>query len=107
MRTEDRPFARSQVDVAKVALGERGLVWWNDGAVDYNRNFVRTKPYAEWFEDLPYKTLRRDTRGCGFPLVMLRCIQQRHPSNYCHRVESDWALSRETILTAKLRAGYC
>lgn len=40
--------ARSEVDRTKVALGERGPVWWTDGAPDYNRRLARTTPYAEW-----------------------------------------------------------
>jgi hypothetical protein len=41
--------ARAAVDNAKVALGERGPVWWRDGAPDYNRFFVLNTPYAKWF----------------------------------------------------------
>ncbi|NIJ80619.1 hypothetical protein [Xanthomonas cannabis] len=41
--------ARRQVDAAKVALGERGPVWWSDGADDLNRHLVRNTPYAAWF----------------------------------------------------------
>lgn len=40
--------ARAAVDAAKRALGERGPVWWDDGAPDYNRCLVRNTPYAEW-----------------------------------------------------------
>lgn len=40
--------ARAAVDEAKVALGERGPVWWTDGAPDFNRRMARTTPYAEW-----------------------------------------------------------
>jgi len=43
---------RAQVDAAKRALGERGPVWWDDGAPDYNRQLVRDTPYAEWFFSL-------------------------------------------------------
>ncbi len=39
--------ARAQVHAAKVALGERGPVWWDDGAPDYNRHLLRNTPYAE------------------------------------------------------------
>jgi hypothetical protein len=42
--------ARNAVDQAKVALGERGPVWWTDGAPDLNRHQVKTSPYAAWFE---------------------------------------------------------
>lgn len=44
--------ARSRVDCAKRALGERGAVWWTDGAPDFNRMLVKNTPYAEWFEGL-------------------------------------------------------
>jgi hypothetical protein len=41
--------AREQVNAAKVALGERGTVWWKDGAPDYTRRSVEKTPYAEWY----------------------------------------------------------
>jgi len=44
--------ARAAVDQAKHALGERGPVWWADGAPDYNRHLVRNTPYADWFSSL-------------------------------------------------------
>lgn len=44
--------AHRAVDAAKVALGERGAVWWDDGAPDYNRRMARTTPYADWFAAL-------------------------------------------------------
>lgn len=55
LKTADRDAlasARAEVDNAKVALGERGPVWWDDGAVDLNRHLARTTRYAEWFETL-------------------------------------------------------
>ncbi|TNC48305.1 hypothetical protein FHG66_14380 [Rubellimicrobium rubrum] len=45
--------ARARVDAAKRALGERGPVWWTDGAPDLNRRMARTTPYADWFAALP------------------------------------------------------
>lgn len=42
--------ARAHVQAAKVALGERGPVWWADGEPDFNRRQVRNTPYADWFE---------------------------------------------------------
>lgn len=45
--------ARSAVDRAKRALGERGPVWWTDGAPDYNRHLAKNTPYADWFAGLP------------------------------------------------------
>ncbi|MGB3794872.1 MAG: hypothetical protein WA957_01045 [Alteraurantiacibacter sp.] len=50
--TEKLRQARAGVDAAKVALGERGPVWWNDGAPDYNRHMARNTPYADWWENL-------------------------------------------------------
>jgi hypothetical protein len=44
--------ARARVDAAKRALGERGPVWWADGAPDLNRRMARTTPYADWFAAL-------------------------------------------------------
>lgn len=44
--------ARTVVNNAKVALGERGPVWWTDGSPDLNRHMVRTTVYADWFADL-------------------------------------------------------
>jgi hypothetical protein len=46
------PAARAAVDAAKTALGERGPVWWDDGAPDLNRRMVRNTAYAEWYADL-------------------------------------------------------
>ena len=42
--------ARQRVDGAKRQLGERGPVWWSDGAPDFNRHLARNSPYASWFE---------------------------------------------------------
>lgn len=44
--------ARGRVDQAKIALGERGQVWWTDGAPDFNRHLVRNTAYAAWFNSL-------------------------------------------------------
>ncbi len=41
--------ARDRVDAAKRALGERGPVWWDDGAPDLTRHLARTTTYAEWW----------------------------------------------------------
>jgi hypothetical protein len=45
--------ARAAVDEAKHALGERGPVWWLDGAPDFNRKMVANTPYADWFAAQP------------------------------------------------------
>ena len=44
--------AHRSVDDAKRVLGERGPVWWTDGAPDYNRHMVKNSPYADWYERL-------------------------------------------------------
>lgn len=49
---EAEAVARLVVHRAKVALGERGPVWWTDGAPDFNRHMARNTPYADWFANL-------------------------------------------------------
>ena len=44
-------LARQGVDAAKRGLGERGAVWWHDGAPDYNRRMARNTPYAGWYAE--------------------------------------------------------
>jgi hypothetical protein len=41
--------ARGRINDAKIALGERGPVWWDDGAPDLNRHLVKNTMYAAWF----------------------------------------------------------
>lgn len=41
--------ARTAVDAAKRGLGERGPVWWDDGAPDLTRRLAKTTGYAEWW----------------------------------------------------------
>ena len=48
----ERAVARKTVDNAKIGLGERGPVWWADGATDYNRHMAVNSPYRSWFERL-------------------------------------------------------
>lgn len=45
-------LAGAKVQATKVALGERGDVWWDDGSPDYNQRSVSQTPYAEWFASL-------------------------------------------------------
>ena len=49
---DGREAARAEVDRTKRALGERGPVWWTDGAPDFNRKMVKNTPYAAWFASL-------------------------------------------------------
>lgn len=44
--------AHAAVDAAKIALGERGPIWWTDDAPDLNRHMVKNTPYAGWFARL-------------------------------------------------------
>ncbi|WP_224245750.1 hypothetical protein [Hyalangium gracile] len=48
--------ARARVHRAKVGLGERGPVWWSDGAPDFNRKMARNTPYAEWYSRVMRET---------------------------------------------------
>jgi hypothetical protein len=43
--------ARRMVDEAKKALGERGGVWWSDGAPDFNRRLIKHTPYHDWWDN--------------------------------------------------------
>lgn len=52
--------ARARVNEAKIALGERGPVWWTDGAPDETRLAPATSSYAEWWANLD-----DDTRKAG------------------------------------------
>lgn len=49
----ERRSAREHVDQTKQALGERGPVWWTDGAPDFNRKLAKNTPYRDWFSQLP------------------------------------------------------
>jgi len=55
--------AHAAVDRAKIALGERGPVWWEDGAPDLNRHLARTGSYAKWFAE--HLRQRRDMPDAG------------------------------------------
>ena len=65
---EAETLARRQIDEAKRGLGERGPVWWSDGAPDFNRHAVRSSPYADWYA----QTKRQSSGGgtaCGAALL--------------------------------------
>ena len=54
MRAKDETrlvAARASVDAAKVALGERGPVWWDDD-IEFDRHLVKNTPYARWYRSL-------------------------------------------------------
>jgi phage/plasmid primase-like uncharacterized protein len=44
--------AHIAVDEVKRTLGERGPVWWDDGAPDLNRHMARNTLYADLFSKL-------------------------------------------------------
>ena len=44
--------ARERVHAAKVALGERGPVWWDDGAPDESQRSPQNSSYADWWAAL-------------------------------------------------------
>lgn len=50
--TEETKAARAKVHDAKVKLGERGPVWWNDGSRDVNRCHPKNTEYADWWRNL-------------------------------------------------------
>ncbi|GFZ62883.1 hypothetical protein PSE10A_53940 [Pseudomonas amygdali pv. eriobotryae] len=45
--------ARAALQAAKMALGERGPVWWGDGEPDLNQRMVENTQYAGWYRQLP------------------------------------------------------
>ena len=48
---EDRD-ARTRINAAKTRLGERGPVWWDDGAPDESGLAPDQSSYAEWWAGL-------------------------------------------------------
>ncbi|MFD1343400.1 hypothetical protein [Litorisediminicola beolgyonensis] len=55
----DIQAARAAVDAAKRRLGERGPVWWDDGAPDETGTHPKNCSYATWWEALPPETRDR------------------------------------------------
>jgi hypothetical protein len=55
-----REEARQRVELIKNALGERGPVWWSDGAPDLNRHMAKNTPFAQWFATLTEEQLERE-----------------------------------------------
>jgi hypothetical protein len=52
---DEMKAARTDVNAAKVGLGERGPVWWDDGTPDLNRHKVENTPYAAWYGHLQHE----------------------------------------------------
>ena len=57
-----RREARDRVDAAKHSLGERGPVWWDDGAPDQGRRAPWNSTYADW-----WVSLDKEARDRGAP----------------------------------------
>ncbi|MEB8388478.1 hypothetical protein OO012_14720 [Rhodobacteraceae bacterium KMM 6894] len=53
--------ARAAVDAAKQALGERGPVWWDDGAPDQGGLHPKNSTYADWWTALDADARARGT----------------------------------------------
>jgi hypothetical protein len=49
---DEEAAAHKAVDEVKRALGERGLVWWDDGSPDLNRYMAKNTLYADWYAGL-------------------------------------------------------
>ena len=49
---DEERTARAAVHEAKVALGERGPVWWDDDAPDENRKAPWNSSYKPWWDGL-------------------------------------------------------
>lgn len=49
---EETKQARAVVQEAKVQLGERGPVWWDDGSPDVNQYHPKNTIYADWWRSL-------------------------------------------------------
>ncbi|MBU2357565.1 MAG: hypothetical protein KKB02_01315 [Alphaproteobacteria bacterium] len=53
--------ARDRVDLAKRDLGERGPVWWDDGAPDEGGKHPKNSSYADWWAGLDAEAQARGT----------------------------------------------
>jgi hypothetical protein len=60
---EAEAAAHGAVDEVKRSLGERGPVWWDDGAPDFNRRVAKNTPYADGTRAL----LASATEDCELP----------------------------------------
>lgn len=56
---EAEGLARTHVDTLKRALGERGSVWWDDGAPDLNRHMAKTTVYSAWAARVQAEIVKR------------------------------------------------
>jgi hypothetical protein len=88
--------ARRAVHAAKVALGERGPVWWEDGAPDENRRVIQNTSYAEWWERVSqYRDAILEMladRGTSKSVCPSDVARRTHPSG--------WRAAMEDVRTA-------
>ena len=87
--------ARRRVQRSKAGLGERGPVWWDDGAPDLNRRMIVNTPYAEWW--------RRIQR---YRAAILELLGERDedksicPSDVARREAKQWRTTMDDVRTA-------
>jgi hypothetical protein len=64
--------ARSRVDKAKVALGERGPPWWTDEVPDLTRRMAKNTPYADrWLKQTSIVEPRAESFHSGpYPVAV-------------------------------------
>lgn len=55
--------ARDRVNAAKIRLGERGPVWWDDGAPDLTGRAPWRTAYAAWWEALSARETAQSSSG--------------------------------------------
>lgn len=84
-------IARAAVDEAKRRLGERGPVWWEDGAPDQNRRMVTNTPYAEWYMSAAHNVnaiLRLlDSRAAGGSICPSDVARAEYPQDWRKHLE--------------------
>lgn len=87
LRGNDRAaerIARQDVHRSKLALGERGPVWWGDDAPDCHRRMARNTEYRDWYE-----------RSARWEEAILEMLDERAgsasicPSEVARRVEPE------------------
>jgi hypothetical protein len=88
--------ARRAVQAAKVALGERGAVWWDDGTPDENRRLIQNTSYAEWWERVS------QYRDAILAMLAERGVSKSVcPSDVARRAHpSGWRTAMEDVRTA-------
>jgi hypothetical protein len=56
-----RKDARQRMQKAKVGLGERGRVWWDDESEDQSGKHPKNSIYAEWWQGLDRQMRKKAT----------------------------------------------